>query len=245
MARDVITGGFTGRAGNQMYQIAAVVALATKHKVEYTFQKPRPESDPHPIYFSHFPQIEIIDSDRQYHNECPHGYQEIPYNGGTLCLCGYYQSEKYFKDYRKQVIDAIGIGWMPLKGLVSIHVRRGDYKEGTPFEPVTMDYISRAVVIMNGKGYFKFTVFSDDILWCIENVNQNTLPGSTFEYSQGRTPLEDLKFMSCHESHIIANSTFSWWAAWLNRNPEKTVISPAYWFNGQNKDLLPDEWIKI
>ena len=245
MAKNLITGGFTGRLGNQMFQIAAVIALAKKHGVDYTFQKPRPETDPNPIYFDHFPDIGITIEERTYHNENPTEYQEIPYTGGVLCLCGYYQSYKYFEQYKDDIISAFGIPHSHINNTVSIHVRRNDYKVGTPFEPVDMNYISKAVEIMSSKGYNNFVVFSDDMDWCKQNINDTVFQYKTFEYSEGRSPIRDLEYMSCCMHNIIANSTFSWWGAYLNRYKDKVVIAPTKWFNGVNRDLLPESWIKL
>ncbi len=242
--QNVITGGFTGRLGNQCFQVACTIALALKHNVPYTFQRPT-DNDVWKVYFSHFPEIDVSGLERQYYNETINEYQEIPYNGGFLCLCGYFQSEKYFKDYRKEILEAFNFKWEPIKGKVSIHVRRTDYVENSPFEPITMEYISKAVEHFKKFGYRKFMVFSDDIPWCKENVNSNTLSNCEFEYSEGKDEFEDISLMSSCEHNVIANSTFSWWSAWLNQNPYKVVIAPKKWFNGVNKDLIPETWIQM
>ncbi len=242
--RNAITCIFTGRFGNQCFQIASVISLALKHNVEYTFQRPT-DNDVWKVYFNHFPEINLEGLERQCYNEDVYEYKEIPYSCGLLCLCGYFQSEKYFVEHREQILKAFNFKWEPIKGKVSLHVRRGDYVEGSPFEPITMDYISKAVGYFKKYGYRKFVVFSDDILWCKENVNSETLINCEFEYSEGRNEFEDISLMSSMEHNIIANSTFSWWGAWLNRNPFKVIITPQKWFDGVNKDLIPESWIQI
>ncbi len=244
LKQDLITGGFTGRFGNNLWQMAAAISLATKHSVPYSFQFPS-EDGILAKYFSHLAQIHIVDADRTYYNEDVYEYREIPYSGGTLCLCGFFQSYKYLEGYRQIILDAFKFDWQLIKDRVSIHVRRGDYVVGTPFEPVTIEYISKAISFFNERNYFNFVVFSDDMNWCKENVSQQQFKNCIFNYSEGRDEFEDIVYMSSCEHNVIANSSFSFWAGWLNRNPDKIVVAPTKWFNGVNKDLLPPEWIKI
>jgi len=99
----------------------------------------------------------------------------------------------------------------------------------------------------------KFLVFSDDIQWCKENIKSN--PWHDIEFSEGRNELQDLSLMASCGHHIIANSTFSWWGAYLGHNPTKIVISPSHkrgnWFGLESGikqdciDLLPSDWIQI
>src|SRR5690606_4197019 len=91
----------------------------------------------------------------------------------------------------------------------------------------------------------KFYVFTDDSKWVEENLNIN---GTIISGYVTKTYLEDFHLMSCCKHNIIANSSFSWWAAWLNNNPGKIVISPLRWFNEANKnvaDLIPERWIRL
>ena len=99
-------------------------------------------------------------------------------------------------------------------------------------------------------GYSSFIVCSDDIRWCRIQLKPLELFGAVFTFSSEQEPIADLALMSCCENNIIANSSFSWWSAWLNRNPDKIVIAPKLWFGPGNdhlkiSDLLPDEWIKM
>ena len=92
-----------------------------------------------------------------------------------------------------------------------------------------------------------FLIFSDDIAWC--KANFPDLP-EKFVFIEGNADHEDLLLMSHCKNNIICNSTFSWWAAWLNSNPEKKVIAPSKWFgpafeNYNTDDLYCDGWIKI
>jgi hypothetical protein len=125
---------------------------------------------------------------------------------------------------------------------VSIHVRRGDYLNNKYFTTYQMAYYIKAMT------YFaipetKFYIFSDDIDWCRLNFI-----GSQYVFITGNQHFEDLYLMSRCSHNIICNSTFSWWAAWLNNNPKKIVIAPKHWHKRQQdnyNDLIPENWIKI
>lgn len=127
---------------------------------------------------------------------------------------------------------------------VSIHVRRGDYLHNKYFTTCKMAYYNEAMA------YFatiepatKFYVFTDDIAWCKEHFT-----GPQYFFVTGNEHFEDMYLMSSCRHNIIANSTFSWWAAWLNHNPGKIVIAPRDWHKRHNEkynDLMPENWIKI
>ncbi len=182
--------------------------------------------------------------------------------GGDLYLHGYWQSEKYFIASSEALVHDVRLSggpspaYLDLSGkikestAVSIHVRRGDYLEpqfSTVYSSCTaryyeqsLEYISKRVVAP------RYFVFSNDIQWCRDNLP--VPPSSVFVGEGGRLPAhEDLMLMSLCQHNIIANSTFSWWGAWLNRNPNKIVCTPSQWYcNGrQIHDLLPEQWVKI
>lgn len=260
----MITCRLYGRLGNQMFQIASTIGTAIKHNTTYHI----PSSTTNaifPVYFKHFPPLKdnaiLID----FYYEKAHFYQEIPYNN-HICLDGYFQSEKYFKHCREDVIKAFNLEQLleissretilgdiqnALKDTVSIHVRRGDYLQLQDKHPVvTKSYITGALKHFLLLGYKKYLVFSDDIDWCKQNINTDNYPLCTFDYSEGKTEIADLFLMSKCSHHIISNSSFSWWAAWLNDSPNKIVIAPKIWFGKDNahldtRDLVPETWIKI
>jgi len=130
---------------------------------------------------------------------------------------------------------------------VSIHVRRGDYLNHPVFASCTLDYYKRAIShISSATASPTFFVFSNDIAWCREHL---PVPASTV-FVGNKDPLpphEDLMLMSMCDHNITANSTFSWWGAWLNRNPDKVVCTPSRWHcNGrQIHDTLPAQWIQF
>lgn len=130
---------------------------------------------------------------------------------------------------------------------VSIHIRRGDYlKNPQYFDICNKGYYEKAIGILSEKvDNPRYYLFSDDIAWCKENLH---LPGDTtyVDWNTGRDSWQDMYLMSNCRHHIIANSTFSWWGAWLNDNPHKIVICPKEFSRTENiVNVMPDNWIKI
>lgn len=243
----MVTCKLMGGMGNQMFQIAATIALAFRSDSDYGI--PATFSDAkRKIAFGHFPLASERDA-RFFYREPSFTYNEIPYQDG-ICIDGYFQSEKYFSDFRKGVIDAFGLSYEKNKGVVSIHIRRGDYMELEQFHPfVSQEYITDSIYHFYAKGYKNFLVFSDDMDWCRKTLSGTNFPLCRFQYSNGKSESDDIRRMSGCEHNIIANSSFSWWGAWLNRNPEKIVIAPKRWFgksmNHDTKDLIPENWIRL
>jgi Glycosyl transferase family 11 len=179
-------------------------------------------------------------------------------------LTGYWQSEKYFSDIQ-EIIRRDFTAKKPLEGKnlelakkiwspqsVSLHIRRGDYVSnpqtmklhqacGMDYYQQCVDYLSRQIKAPH------FFIFSDDPMWVSKNLNLG-VPFTFVDHNPPKNGYEDLRLMSLCKHHIIANSSFSWWGAWLNQNPGKIVLAPKKWFNsvGYNtKGLIPDEWLKI
>jgi hypothetical protein len=127
----------------------------------------------------------------------------------------------------------------------SIHVRRGDYLALQNHHPIqSIEYYQNAIDIIGNDKHF--LIFSDDIKWCEENFGGLT----NKTYITGNQDYEDLYLMSMCRNNIIANSTFSWWGAWLNKNEDKKVIAPKQWFGVSNShldtsDLYCKKWITI
>jgi len=172
----------------------------------------------------------------------------------NIYLNGYWQSEKYFKKYediiREELIPSSEIQFKLLEkyndlnsNSVSLHVRRGDYvrQQGHhPLQPI--EYYKNAIIQIGD--YDVLYIFSDDIQWCMENLNFKNMV-----FVNNDSDEEDIWHMSMCKHNIIANSSFSWWGAWLNSNPDKKVITPITWF-GPNiqvptNDIIPNEWIKL
>jgi hypothetical protein len=187
---------------------------------------------------------------------------------GDLFLVGYWQSERYFADAEKELRRAFRFKH-PLEGeakeigrqirssnSISLHIRRGDYVALKNVEqsmgPTNLSYYEKAACYMNehsrrmGFEIPTFFVFSDNIEWCKPRLK---LPFPTVyldQASAGPKASHHLQLMSLCRNNIIANSTFSWWGAWLNANPKKIVIAPERWFaNKANEDILPQDWIRM
>lgn len=239
----MITCELNGRLGNQMFQIATTIATALKYNVPYSIPQ-RTLNDWFPVYFKHLPFIPH--SGKMYsHHETKYEYEEIKYPGRTLKLNGYFQSYKYFEDYRKEIIKAFRLaGWCKVKE-VSIHVRRGDYLTNPDFSVLGIYYYYQSINFFREKGYKKFIVFSDDMDWCKKNINSELYKDCEFDYSENKSEKEDMEYMNVCEHNIISNSSFSWWAAWLNQNPDKIVVAPTTLFKNANKDMIPESWIRI
>jgi len=282
-----------GGLGNQMFQYAAGRALATKYNVplkvdlrwmrgyrhrDFLLDK-FPISIETPLWNERlkftwfpfrrrpfFPYTKLI---RKFHHLL---YMEpgFPYNPGFWnlgpyrFLFGYFQSEKYFKEYEsllrndfnyqydpslydKEVLEAI-----QKPSSIAIQFRRGDYitdaATNRSIGVCSMEYYERAFDFLQSRMKdSRLLVFSDDIEWCRKHVK---FDGSIFVQRKGGSPLDDMFLSIQCKNIILANSTFSWWCAWLNPNPKKIVIAPQKWFKSEelNKnayDLIPDDWIRI
>jgi hypothetical protein len=178
-------------------------------------------------------------------------YNEFIYNENYhYYLNGFWQSEKYFLNasdlIRKQLqptTEIIEKLKQQINGKsVSLHVRRTDYVTSNGFHPVqTLEYYNKALEIIGN--HDQLLVFSDDINWCKENLKYENIL-----FIENQDNVEDLWLMSLCDHNIIANSSFSWWGAWLNKNKNKIVIAPNNWFGVQtnlnNLDIIPANWVK-
>lgn len=173
---------------------------------------------------------------------------------------GYWQSEKYFRNIREEIIahfrpkelkDSDNELIKLLRGgnFVSIHVRRTDYlnnKNAQIYVECSLEYYINALAYVKAIcPDIKVVVFSDDYEW----VKQNLKIGPYLDMSEHKNQAYlDIYLMSLCKHNIIANSTFSWWGAWLNQNENKVVIAPEFFFRDENKfknDIIPTSWIRI
>jgi hypothetical protein len=172
-------------------------------------------------------------------------------------LNGFWQNEAYFDKvsielrkaftFKKEIITSSTTLKNQLKPVsVSLHVRRGDYvtlASANQFHGLcSVDYYVNAVNFLKAQLQTELViyVFSDDVPWCKTNI-----PIQNCHFLETTSAAQDLYLMSQCQHHIIANSSFSWWAAWLNANPSKHVVAPKYWFNGvESKTLgiIPKTW---
>ena len=182
----------------------------------------------------------------------------------NVFLRGFWQSEKYFLDAEdiirdelslKTQLSAQGISAQHqiknLKNTVSVHIRRGDNVtdklSNRYFGLIPLEYYYKCLSHLYEKfGSLNIFVFSDDPVWAKENLISDN-PMFFIAHNDYKTAYEDIHLMSLCEHNIIANSSFSWWGAWLNKNKEKIVFSPKQWLVNLNKkfEFVPDNWLRI
>jgi hypothetical protein len=258
----MITCQSIGGLGNQLFQIATTLALAIEHQDEaiFDFARHQPLSQGNeathylPTIYRNLNNQQLPPS-RFIFKEQGFGYQPIPYQSGMM-LVGFFQSEKYFSKYRQELLDIFAPPLQIVDELrakyrsildrpnCAIHVRRGDYVSRNQYNPVLrLDYYRSAIELFEPDT--KFLVFSDDLNWCKQIWSDDR-----FTFSEQVDEVMDLYLMSMCQHHIIANSSFSWWAAWLNRNPHKRIIAPKTWFGSalghfNTDDLYTASMLKI
>ncbi|TXJ01968.1 MAG: alpha-1,2-fucosyltransferase [Neisseriales bacterium] len=245
------TGGFKNYTLHNGYELDKVFGIAPNYATEYEVQK----------LHSLFNRIKrkigcknnvVI---QKHYNFNP---SYMNYSKDSF-IDGYWQSQRYFAD----VIDVIrkDFSFPPLsernKGVairiaecnsISIHVRRGDYIGHSLYDGICdIDYYNRALLeITRSIENPVFFVFSNDLLWCRENLQLHNVV--YVDINNAESGYCDLQLMSLCKHNILANSSFSWWAGWLNTNPGKLVIVPRKFFNGNiydESDLYPESWVKI
>jgi len=166
---------------------------------------------------------------------------------------GYFQSEKYFAKNKSLIQNLFSIDEDNNKLIiekysnvlklnpVGVHVRRGDYLSN-PHPVCSLDYYDKAFNLFPENTVY--LLFSDDITWCKENFKEET-----FHFVENNEDVVDLFLMTKCSHNIMANSSFSWWGAWLNKNENQRVITPQNWFGNtmehNTKDLIPSEWEQI
>ena len=181
----------------------------------------------------------------------------------NVYLDGYWQNEKYFKDTEEIIRKEFTLKNPFNKTIseiaekiseansISLHIRRGDYIEDKITNQLhgvcSLGYYSKAIDrILEKVSKPSFFIFSDDIEWVKNNLKLNY--STVFVSDNPIKDSEELILMSKCKHNIIANSSFSWWGAWLNQNPQKIVIAPKQWFKDssiQTDDLIPYSWQKI
>ena len=189
------------------------------------------------------------------------GYQPEIYEIKKGCLKGYWQCEKYFKDIEAQIRDAYRFPDVLSDGCremlekisavnaTSVHIRRGDYlepKNAKNYSGIcTKEYYERAMAyIRERQPDTKFFFFSDDTKWVRENLCSDG--DEVVECNHGEDNYLDMFLMSKCNNNIIANSSFSWWGAWLNEHPDKIVITPVRWFRHlEVSDAICDSWTRV
>lgn len=183
--------------------------------------------------------------------------------GNNAYLSGYWQSNLYFEDIAETIRTELTPSALPAENdsklmsqmlttnSVSVHVRRGDYitqkAASTVHGSCSLQYYDAALYKISSMVRDPhFFVFSDDMEWVKRNMK---FPGSsTFvDHNDSTSAFQDLRLMATCKNHVIANSSFSWWGAWLNPRVEKHVVAPAKWFADRRNTptLMPKSWVRI
>jgi len=247
--RNFVIGKLMGRCGNQFYQIATTYAYARKHDFDFFVSPDAQNCDNNAYYFKNLPTREVsrVTYEEPRNANGNSYFHEIP-RIENVYLIGYWQSFEYFNEYREEILNLLNIPYEFKEGYISIHVRRGDFLENKNNECIMpLHYYTKCIDYSQIGKKFKYLVFSDDIEWCKSIFNEDNFAGTEFEFSEGRTEIEDLSLMASCEHNICANSTFSFTASWLNRNENKLVFTPDInnMFGGCNLNMIPDNYIKI
>ena len=180
---------------------------------------------------------------------------KIPNNSYLYVYCGHQkffdsikkiiQKEFTLKDEYKKKINPL-LNDIKKQNSISIHVRRGDVLKIKDCNILDVDYYKKAIKIIKKKTKHPiFYVFSDDISWCKQNFNNLNIK---LKFIEGNTAYEDLELMKSCKHNILANSAMSWWAGYLNTNPQKTVIAPkqfTHFKNDKTEKNLPEDWTLI
>jgi GR25 family glycosyltransferase involved in LPS biosynthesis len=263
-----------GGLGNQMFQIATLYAAAKDNNLDPIVEKVKvsPGSILRPTYwdtvFSHVntsKSLQINNFNIMKEPSMNYNKIRVPHNVHIM-MDGYFQSPKYFDNHRDVILELFKLPnnimkniekvkndiiskFEEKKEIVSVHVRRGDYmKLKHVYNILEMDYYNTAMVQFKD---CNFVVFSEDIIWCKDNFKNNT----SIQFIENintnvSSDVTELYLMSMFDHNIIANSSFSWWGAWMNNNPSKMVIAPKVWYsdsdmNNLNRDIYCNDWILV
>ena len=257
--------GRLGRLGNQMFQYAALKGISKNVGADFCIPNHTQALNDG---IGNMLRTELFDSFdlRVNINLLDNGHAPVVqerffhFDEELFCMCpdhislhGYFQTEKYFKNIEQEIKDDFTFKdevLNPCKEMissldnpVSLHIRRTDYliNNGNHYN-LPIEYYENT--LKNFDNDRNVIVFSDDPKWCKE---QELFSGDRFMISENTDNRVDLCLMSLCTDFIIANSSFSWWGAWLSSNKNKKVFAPSKWFGPNNshldtKDLLPSEW---
>jgi hypothetical protein len=248
-----------GGLGNIFFQIASIWTLAKDNDDELGLSNVRGniahminvKNRPQAINYSYLLNC-FSSKEGNIPNLIRHPFHYVPLEYKKECeYVGYFQCEKYFKHRRNEILElfkptqgisAEVIKYEPLFGNICLHVRRGDYVNNLGISALPIKYYEEALSYLPKD--MKVLIFSDDLYWCTQNF-----VGERFLFVN-ETDYVSVYLMPKMKHHIIANSSFSWWGAWMSEYRDKIVIAPKDWFgikinvlNGD--DVVPESWIKI
>lgn len=239
--------GAMGSLGNQLFQVAVTISAARKLQMPYLI----PEWKEAKWFCGSFTMGNVPHNIPAFHQQ-GFNFSEINASTQDINLVGYFQSYKFFENieqeirdifrFKQEIYDTIAEKYPGViaSPSVGVHVRRGDYLKFPHHHPVqSIEYYSEAASHFEDHNFF---VTTDDPEWCLANL--------PFEFTLSNLESGyDMCLLSMCSSNIIANSSFSWWGAWLNSQAQK-VIAPNTWFgpaySSYNlEDLRPKDWILI
>ncbi len=252
-----------GGLGNNMFQYATAFSYAKRHnkilKVLRTTSR----------IFNSFliPKNVILEEKPKYQKAffergSKASFEQVMGDDSFQYLDGYFQNEAFFKEYREDILNEFKLKKelnsvnknlakkMNETNSVAVHIRRGDYLRNFKNDVLSNHYYLLAMDYIASKVDNPFFyIFSDDTKWVKNNlkVKYNHM---VVENNRGGDAVFDMYLMSLCKHNIIANSTFSWWGAWLNQNKDKIVIAPRVWLSGKKayentKNVVPKDWIRI
>lgn len=284
----MITCNLMGGLGNQLFQIFTTISYAIKSKNKFYFINVECLNDGstctkrytfwNSLFYKLKPFLieKIIPFSKIIHQN-GFLFNEIEISeliDKDICLQGYFQSEKFFKNNYSTIYKMLDIDkqktkilnffnennineTINFKNTVSLHFRLGDYKALQHYHPIMKyEYYNKALNLIQNKDTNITTILyfceEEDIEIIMDTINllKNDSPSLNFiRASNSLNDWEQLLLMSCCENNIIANSSFSWWGAYFNTNPNKVVCYPSLWFGqgipNDTKDVCPLEWFKI
>lgn len=261
-----VTAGLLGQLGNQMFQVAAATSLALDNNANAVFPEFLTRTDNGiPTNYKHiFWRLDtspLSQGIAVLYSEPSLIYSPIPYYP-NIKINGYFASEKHFKHHKEEILALFAPHPNILQYLeskyhsiihhphtVSVHLRTyfSEDPNHLSFTFNGREYLQRAVWLFPED--YLFVVFSDNIRWCKENLSDLA---KNICFIEGEAYYHDFYLMSLCKHNITSNSTFSWWAAYLNLNPDKIVIAPSRWFEStaiqlgfDSRDITPEDWFVL
>ena len=209
------------------------------------------------LLFSAFRKAGLVKRKSYFKEKRSSYFDPSVFRNNCVYLDGYWQNELYFSDIRELLLEELlrnssmnelifaYLECIKKNNSVSIHVRRGDYLKLKNINVLDVDYYMKAVEhIRKSVEKPTFYIFSDDLEWCKSSL---AFLDDCIYVERTQTEIDDLRLMSFCQHNIIANSSFSWWGAWLNQNPNKTVIAPKGWLLNDpgSSNIIPSDWVKF
>ncbi len=259
-----------GGLGNQIFQWAIAQNLAYKYDTDFycdldhfkglsLYTEDRIKERPNSVVTAWGLELHKTNVSAQFVTAGAHGLKQVDENHAPAniednsYLSGFWQSEKYFIDNESKIRSKLDMTeeqkdniysiypFLKDSSALSLHVRRGDYVNIQHVHPCqTGEYYDKALEEIGQ--IENILVFSDDIHWCKQNFKYDNMV-----FAEKQDNITDLYTMSLCSHNIIANSSFSWWGAWLNKNENKKIIAPRKWFSNaaESQHIIPNNWAKI